>query len=628
MTNATDIHGTALPNTSSGSFSQASNVVLTSGFSLPGFNARLRAFRTYKPVADATQPYGYKFSGDGTPLWLAHAPAADQRNIYTYLPSTGQQIAFTQANIATLKPYLGLSGLTDAEATAWAADIIDYVRQQPLGPIVLSTPALVGPPSMSPVPDADYPAFASARKQRRATVYYGGDDGMIHAIDGRLGVETWAFIPFNLLPQLQTLIDGQPIDSFEYFVSGAPKVADVKVNGAWRTYMMIGEALGGTFYQTFDISNANLGVATSSDSESAVLASFSSPDVIPFKWSFPSMLSFDPTMVATYMPYGDLKASASAIEKTVGQATSTPAIAQVGDATSPWVALVGSGYLSPLVQAQANRNKVNGGTTFYVLDMATGSVLSSYNVGDDANKESLKAALEADPSSMGTNNSWFIDRVYIGDTEGTLWRFRITKSGSAISLSTPVKMYDAAEWNPIYTSVALLNNGPEQNYIFLSTGIDILPWTRMKKVQQFAIIGLLDSGGTGTAQKLFEQKLDKSDSSGGDERPTSNPTVAGGVVFFTTTTEYPDTPCRTVESSLWAMTPAGGVAYDLNRDGHTTTADTQLQRATGRATGVYVADNHLYFGTDQGLHVFGEPDGFNNSIVHSTCRTLAWRERR
>ena len=60
LENARDITGTALPltviqhPTTHVKIPQRSNVMLTTGFSLPGFEARLRAFRVYKPASDAT----------------------------------------------------------------------------------------------------------------------------------------------------------------------------------------------------------------------------------------------------------------------------------------------------------------------------------------------------------------------------------------------------------------------------------------------------------------------------------------------------------------------------------------------------------------------------------------------
>jgi hypothetical protein len=100
-------------------------------------------------------------------------------------------------------------------------------------------------------------------------------------------------------------------------------------------------------------------------------------------------------------------------------------------------------------------------------------------------------------------------------------------------------------------------------------------------------------------------------------------------VFFTTVTEYPDTPCRTCESSLWALGSSGSAAYDMNKDGRLSTSDLELKRELGRSTSVYVADKHLYYGTEKGgLSIFGDPVGFNNSIVRNMFRTLAWRELR
>lgn len=624
LTNARDIDGNPLPNTtiySGGAISQGANTVITTAFSLPGFEARIRAFRAYKPTADASRSTGYKYEKDGTPLWVARHPGADQRNIYTYLPGAGY-VAFTQANRAVLLPYLSVDGIDE-----WAEEIINFVRQQPLGAPISSTPALMSPPSMSPAPGASYRAFQSERRNRRATVFYGGNDGMIHGIDGRLGVESWAFIPFNMLPALQTLKDGQPVDYFEYFVDASPKIADVEVGGRWRTYLFIGNGAGGTYYNAFDVSDAGLGVSPTSDSADAVLQAFSNPEVIPFVWSYPEMSTFDHEWSSSSMPYGDIKASASREAKQVGQTWSTPAVGQVGDESSPWVVLVGSGYLPPDVQSQANRGNVRAGTTFYVLDAATGRLLASHDVGDDSSRESLKNALVADPSTASGTGSRFIDTVYLGDLEGGLWRYRLSNSSGTIRITSTREIYDAYEWNPFYQSAAVMPDGAGGHYVFTATGSDVLPWTLNGKVDHFSILGVQDTGGLSAVRK-FEYKLDKVDSAGADERPTDNPSIAGGVVFFTTTTEYPDTPCQMCETSLWALGPSGNAAYDLNGDGRISNPDQELKQTLGRATSVYVADKHLYFGTDQGLSIFGDPEGFNNSIVRNMFRTLAWRDVR
>ena len=260
----TDINGTLLPDSetdithpvSGAEIPQRSNVLLTTAFALPNFDGKLRAARIYKPVLDATKPTGYKFTQDGTKLWVASVPAAASRNIFT-VTQNGTMTAVTVANVATLAPFMNVS---EAEATR----IITYLRAQPLGPFIGSTPAFMDPPSIDPPPDADYPGFIVANKNRRTLIWVGSNDGMMHALDARTGVEVYAFIPFNLLAKLKTLPDGQAVGSPDYFVDSSPKLADVRIGTAvancaaslttcWRTYLFFGQGLGGTFYQALDV---------------------------------------------------------------------------------------------------------------------------------------------------------------------------------------------------------------------------------------------------------------------------------------------------------------------------------------------------------------------------------------
>src|SRR5688572_14845961 len=161
LVNAKDSAGNPLPNTeikaSPGdqALPQRSNVLITAGFSLPGFDGRIRAFRAFKPVRDDTKPTGWKFISDGTPLWpdldgrpalkgMARAPAdANSRNIYTFVPDGaggGSVVAFTTANLATLTPHMASGTNT--------ATLISLVRSQPLGAVIGSTPALMDAPSL------------------------------------------------------------------------------------------------------------------------------------------------------------------------------------------------------------------------------------------------------------------------------------------------------------------------------------------------------------------------------------------------------------------------------------------------------------------------------------------------
>ena len=639
ITNMNDINGLALPNTEikdkNGTIiPQRSNLMVTSAFTLPGFDGKFRAYRVYKPVVDASAWTGYRFVSDGTPLWVASTPAAASRNLYTVLPD-GSTVAITSANAAVLAPHMNLSA-TDADA------VIGVVRSLPIGPPVTSTPAVLNPPSLDPPPDADYSGFMDDNKDRRTLIFVGTNRGILEAIDARSGVEVWGFIPYNLLAKLKTLRDGQSVGSFDYFVDSSPKVADVNVGGKWRTFLFFGQGAGGTFFQALDVTLPDIGtsISPSSDDVAGLLAYFAIPNRISLQWSFPNYNSFNPTISTALMPYGDLKVTASLFEKSVGQTWSDPAIGQVIAPTSPYVALFGSGFLPVSVQNQPNRGGKAAGTTFYMLKVDDGSVLGVKDVGNDSKGENvddcvaagdctkLKNALQSDPLAAGTQGSRFITDAYIGDLDGRIWRFDLNLGIGDIPgfAGAPVKLYDDIAQQPIANSMAEIDVGTTQRYLFVGTGSDLLPSTGVS--QQYKLLGILDQGASGSVS--FTQLLTKVDGVGDDEKVTAFPAVAGDVVFFTTTTFRPGALCNLPDANLYALTFIGGAAYDNTGDGKVSGADTPkvVTIAGVRATAPFVVDQHLVFGTGTNLQLFGDTQDFNNGVGQAGVRILSWREVR
>ncbi len=637
LENAVDITGTLLPNThittpAGTVVPQRSNVMVTAGVTVPGFEGRLRGFRMYAPQADSTKAYGWGFVASGSRLWVSSVPAASQRNIYTTLP-TGGMISLTAANAASLAPYM---------TSIDAAGLIEQIRQQPLGAIVDSTPAMLDPPSLDPPPDAEYPAFAAAHAERRSLIFVGANDGMLHAFDARTGVEAWAYVPFNLLPKLKALRNGEAVGSFSYFVDSSPKVADVKVGGTWRTYLLVGQGPGGTCYQALDITLTSMVSALSPDVDdtAALLSFFSQPSRIPFVWSFPARSSFD----ATLAPYGDIAAGASAMEKSVGETWSDPAVGQVESNASDWIALAGSGFLSKTRESQANRLGNAAGTTFYLIKMEDGTVLDSRNVGNDGvaetvdncvvfgNCSQMKNALQSDPVATGPSESRYITKAYIGDLDGRVWRFNLSLNTSGVPAisGSPIKLFDtdaSQHKQPIFASMASVNVGGSVDYLFFASGSDLLPSTGVN--QSYNLYGVLDTSGTGSAK--FTKALTAVDGSGIDEKPSAFPAVAGDITFFTTTSFTPGTPCSEPTSNLYALTFLGGPAYDTNASGSVTKTDSVvvLSGVSGRATAPFVVDQHLVFAAGGGqVAIIGDPADYNNGFGQVGVRILSWRVRR
>ncbi|MDR1109708.1 MAG: hypothetical protein LBP92_03170 [Deltaproteobacteria bacterium] len=136
-----------------------------------------------------------------------------------------------------------------------------------LADIINSKPIIVGPPAFNYdtiYGDYTYGTFRSTQGGRRQMVYVGSNDGIFHAINlgfygsltegmvgyaqgdavnHDLGAEVWAYIPTSVLPHLQWLPDPDYVHS--YYVDMKPLLADVKIDGEWRTILIGGLRLGG-----------------------------------------------------------------------------------------------------------------------------------------------------------------------------------------------------------------------------------------------------------------------------------------------------------------------------------------------------------------------------------------------
>ena len=709
---ASDYSGYSLPNTvvttpAGDKIPQRNNFMITSGFGLgladahsvpwgPGFHGRLRAYRVFKPVPDASKPSGYTFTKDGTALWpdldgrpelagLARVPSDPAtRNIYTYIPGAGM-VAFTSANAWLIAPFLGSFTSSNPSlnpSTVSASSLINYVRSMPLGAIISSTPAIMDPPSLDPPPDDDYGrsdavgSYAGDHKDRRSIIWIGANDGMMHAIDARTGYEVWAFIPYNLLPKLRAMYEqGQPVEQFNYYVDQSPKIAEIKLKGEWRSYLVIGEGPGGTFYQAFDVTEAGMGGPhPDSDDYAGVLASFDSLSRVQLKWSFPEYRNFDPTIrqdiwltstgtplgTATdatpgsvYRVYGELRSGATAAEKTVGQTWSDPAVGALNLDRSVNVAIVGSGYYPRVAETTlANRAGVSAGHALYLIRMDTGELLGNgggsscggmgcYDVGDGS--PSPKNALQADPTVTGNYGAYVAKWAYLGDLDGKYYRFEFDASGR---INPPLVLKTTNQ--PIYASSALMYVGSVGRYVFFMTGSDLLPTSPATAggTGVFQLFGIQDLNG------VFSESFDPielatvTDWNGlpVGERPSTSPAVAGEIVFFTTTVDVaPGCSAETAGSqvdsmhNLYALTYGGSGAYlgtgvsDGKKGGGGTTS-VLLETGAGRASAPFVVDQHLYFATTGSagprIEAYGDPNDFNNGVGQVGVRILSWREIR
>jgi type IV pilus assembly protein PilY1 len=155
--------------------------------------------------------------------------------------------------------------------------VYDSAKTWRLGDVIHSTPLPVSRPSEAyhtVYRDSTYAYFVNQYKNRRHVIYFGGNDGMVHAVNGgfydgtnkrfcrssgcgasesaqpELGAELWAYVPYNLTPHLKCLTE--PSYSHKYYVDLQPRIFDVQIFTSdsdhpygWGTIMVVGMGFGG-----------------------------------------------------------------------------------------------------------------------------------------------------------------------------------------------------------------------------------------------------------------------------------------------------------------------------------------------------------------------------------------------
>jgi Tfp pilus tip-associated adhesin PilY1 len=400
----------------------------------------------------------------------------------------------------------------------------------------------------------------------------------------------------------------------------------------WRTYLFFGQGPGGTFYQALDVTLDDIASSVSPTGPlSDLLSYFSSASKVKFRWSFPSYQDFDYTLA----PYGDIKSTASAVAKSVGETWSDPAVGQVLNETGKYALLTGSGFLTKTKQDQSNRGGTIAGTTFYAINIDDGTVFDSMDVGSDGLAETVdncvtandcgkfKNAIQADVVATGPPDTRYVTKSYVGDLDGNVWRFDITMQSGVPKITAKTKLHAAGAAHPLFASMATVHIGATQSYVFFGTGSDLLPSTGLPTTHQYKLISLLDQGTSGSVK--FTELLQKIDGVGNDEKVTGFPAVAGDIVFFVTSITHPANACQLNDGALFAMTFTGGKGYTATG---TNSGNAILTLTGARVSAPFIVDQHVAFSFGNKLEILGDPSDFNNGVGQVGVRILSWRDVR
>ena len=485
---------------------------------------------------------------------------------------------FTTSNAAITTALLGAADSTEKD------QIINYIRgavdyndedldsntseERPwkLGDIFHSTPVVVPPPFLTST-DATYNTFKTSNASRTTILLAGANDGMLHAFRESDGEELWAFVPPNLLDQLKNLkaLTGNR----DYYVDASPVVVDVKTGGTWKTIAIFGERRGGNKYYALDITDT------------------SSP---LYLWSF-----------------GDTN---------LGESWSEPAIGKVkmADGTDKWVAFIGGGFDS----SHANYNSgVKTTEAFFAIDLSDGTKLWEYYNATSStdDRQYMNFAIPAAPTAVDLNNDGYIDRVYIGDVGGQLWKFDVAPAGGAAlsgslinnwagkrlfaAASSQTNPPAAGEYYPtqaIYFPPALAYDSSNNLWVFFGTGDRYHP----NNTASNRFYGIKENTSMTNGSTLTESSLTNMSTGGtitqgwyvplaSNEKVLASSDVFNSVVLFTTFTPVTAAVCGTGggDAKLYAINMStGDAALDLSTGTAMAAGQSALAAAKTIGTGI------------------------------------------
>ncbi len=323
-----------------------------------------------------------------------------------------------------------------------------------LGDIFHSNPVVVGSPanSLYYAKNLDnYRTFADKHAKRRKLLLVGANDGMLHAFDAGVwvnsqnrfnngtGKELFAWIPRSVMPTLADLYEGSGRDR-RWSVDGNITVADVFVDPVypsasgptpaerqWRTVVIGGLREGGTGFYAIDVTqpdkvNTSTGVPTvgAGNYVPSCMAdedgySVGSPDSDCGPVAFPSQLwefrdGIYSSFLGRFVPLDedtngadDLTASWSTPNIGRIQVVSTKADGSDDKIVDKYVAIFGGGL-----------DRSNGsGNYLYMVDIETGKAIYKFP---------LRGSAPAEPAAVDTDQDGYLDRIYIGTLNGFLYR--------------------------------------------------------------------------------------------------------------------------------------------------------------------------------------------------------------
>lgn len=410
------------------------------------------------------------------------AVSYSSRTIYTYSSSasnklktfqwsslsSAEQAYFNSANIASLSQFCS-SGTTclssTDQANAAGSPLVNFLRGERtnegvssdtskyyrsrshvLGDIV-DAEAVYVKASMYTYADSGYTAFISTNASRTGMVYAASNDGMLHAFNATTGVESWAYIPAMVLPNLYKLADKNYANLHQYYLDGTPSVGDIYTSTGWKTILVAGLNGGGQGYYALDVTD---------------------PAAPKALWEFTNA--------------------------NLGYTYGNPVITKLANGT--WVVMFGSGYNNVTTGDGVGRLFVLNANTGALETTVNGTGIISTGVGSTGTPSGLARIIAWADDTMNDNTA---KQVYGGDMLGNVWRFDVnnTIGAGGYDAQLLVTLLDSSSNPQPITAKPEIGLCDDKTVVFVGTG-RYLGTSDLSSTQQQSFYAIKDNLDTTT----------------------------------------------------------------------------------------------------------------------------------
>lgn len=345
---------------------------------------------------------------------VAIGGAAEQqtapRNVFTYIGNNPDDVALAvganrivNTNTAITEAMLGAGGSgerTKLLSFAQGYDVNDELGQGSSEPLLM-----IGDPLHSQPTVLQYKESGT----HSTVVFFGTNEGYLHAIDASNGREIFGFMPQELLPNLKSYLDNGSLSSSKpYGLDGEIElwVNDLNGDGYIRdtasgalqsgesAYLFVGMRRGGKNFYALDVSDVS-----------------------------------SPRLMWKISKTGDFSE--------LGQTWTRPQIARVRFNGIERAALVIGGGYDDFQDGATSRVEDSEGRAIYVIDALTGEKLWSAGHQDAAGVDlvltGMVNSIAAPPGILDSNSDGFIDTLIAPDTAGRIWRIDIKEGNNGAS---------------------------------------------------------------------------------------------------------------------------------------------------------------------------------------------------